>query len=194
VRIEDAGLPGLKVITPARVEDARGWFSETFRLDALREAGVEVDWVQDNHSLSRAAGTVRGLHYQAPPRAQWKLVRCAAGAVLDVAVDARLGSPGFGRWVAVELSAANGRQLLIPAGFLHGFATLTPDAELLYKCSDTYSAEHDGAVAWDDPDLAVNWGPGADAAVLSDKDRAAPAWADWASPFTYGPSTYGSDE
>lgn len=186
MRIEEAGLPGLKVITPARVEDARGWFSETFRLDALARAGVEVDWVQENHSLSRAKGTVRGLHYQAPPRAQWKLVRCVAGAVRDVAVDARVGSPTFGRWASAELSAENGRQLLIPAGFLHGFAALTPDAQLLYKCSDAYSAEHDGAVAWDDPSLAVDWGLDVGEAVLSDRDRAAPAWAAWTSPFAYG--------
>lgn len=183
MRIEDTPLAGLRVIAPRRHEDARGWFSETFRADALRGAGIGVDWVQDNHSLSRAPGTVRGLHYQAPPRAQWKLVRCGAGALLDVAVDARAGSPTFGRHFAVELSAENGLQLLIPAGFLHGFATRTPDAELLYKCSDTYSAPHDGAVAWDS--CGVGWGLAPEDAVVSDKDRAAPRWADWTSPFAW---------
>ena len=181
MQIEDAGLPGLLLVTPRRHGDARGWFSETFRADALRDAGVDVAWVQDNHSMSRARGTVRGLHYQAPPRAQWKLVRCGAGAVLDVAVDARAGSPTYGRHVAVELSAENGLQLLIPTGFLHGFSTLTEGAQLLYKCSDTYSAAHDGAVRWDS--LGIDWG--VEAPVLLDKDRAAPAFADWASPFAW---------
>lgn len=185
MQIEDAPIPGLKVLTPRRFEDSRGWFQETWSRDALAAQGIDIEWRQDNHSLSRARGTVRGLHYQAPPRAQAKLVRAGAGALLDVAVDARRGSPTFGRWFSVELSAANGRQLLIPTGFLHGFVTLTPDAELLYKCSDTYSAAHDGAVAWDDPDLAIDWGVAPQDAVLSDKDRAAPLWADWQSPFTY---------
>jgi dTDP-4-dehydrorhamnose 3,5-epimerase len=183
VQIDDTPLPGLKVLTPRRFGDARGWFTETWNRDAFAAAGIAVDWRQDNHSLSRARGTVRGLHYQAPPRAQAKLVRCGAGALYDVAVDARVGSPTYGQWFGVELSAETGRQLLIPAGFLHGFATLTDDAELLYKCSDTYSAAHDGAVAWDS--CGIEWGVDPAAAVLSDKDRAAPAFGDWTSPFTY---------
>lgn len=181
MQIEDTPLSGLKVITPRRFGDDRGWFSETWNAEAHAAAGIAIDWKQDNHSLSRARGTVRGLHYQAPPRAQWKLVRCGAGALLDVAVDARVGSPTYGQAFALELSAENGRQLLIPAGFLHGFATLTPDAELLYKCSDTYSAAHDGAVRWDS--CGIDWG--VTDPVLSDKDRAATPWSDWTSPFTF---------
>jgi dTDP-4-dehydrorhamnose 3,5-epimerase len=185
LQIEKTELPGVLVITPRRFGDDRGFFSETWNRRALLDAGIDVDFVQDNHSLSRAPGTVRGLHYQCPPHAQTKLVRVGAGAVLDVAVDARRGSPTFGRWVGVELSAASGRQLLIPAGFLHGFVTRVPDCELLYKCSDYYAPDCDGAVRWDDPDLGIDWGLAPDAAVLSDKDARAPLWRDFDTPFTW---------
>lgn len=185
VQIDDTALSGVRILEPRRFADARGWFMESWNREALRRAGIDLDWVQDNHSLSRAAGTVRGLHYQAPPHAQAKLVRVVAGAVWDVAVDARRGSPTFGRWVGVELSAENARQLLIPAGFLHGFVTRAPGTEVVYKCTDAYAPDCDGSVAWDDPDLGVDWGLGGRAAVLSDKDRAAPRWADWASPFAW---------
>lgn len=181
--IEETDLPGVLVVTPRRFGDARGWFSETWNREAWARAGIATDWVQDNHSLSAAAGTVRGLHYQRPPMAQAKLVRVVRGRILDVAVDARRGSPHYGRWVGVELSAADGRQLLIPEGFLHGFVTREPGTEVVYKCSAPYAADCDGAVAWDDPDLGIDWGIDAAAAVLSDKDRAAPRWADWESPF-----------
>ena len=184
MQIDETALEGVLILTPRRFGDARGWFSETWNREALRARGIDIDFVQDNHSLSVAPGTVRGLHYQRPPHAQAKLVRVGAGAVLDVAVDARRGSPTFGRWVGVELSAENGRQLLIPAGFLHGFATRTPDAQLLYKCSDVYAPDCDGAVAWDDPNLGIDWGLAGEA-TLSDKDRAAPRWTDFQSPFAW---------
>jgi dTDP-4-dehydrorhamnose 3,5-epimerase len=181
--IEDTALPGVQILTPRRFTDARGWFCETWNRETLRARGIDLDFKQDNHSLSLQPGTVRGLHYQRPPHAQAKLVRVVAGTILDVAVDARRGSPSFGRWVAVELSAENGRQLLVPEGFLHGFVTRTDRTEVVYKCSDVYAPDCDGAVAWDDPDLAIDWGIAPSAALLSDKDRAAPRWAGWQSPF-----------
>jgi dTDP-4-dehydrorhamnose 3,5-epimerase len=185
VQIDDTALSGVRILTPRRFADARGWFMESWNREALRGAGIDLDWVQDNHSLSLEAGTVRGLHFQRPPRAQAKLVRVVAGAIWDVAVDARVGSPTFGRWVGVELSAANGRQLLVPAGFLHGFVTREARTEVVYKCTDTYAPDCDGSVAWDDPDLGIDWGLAPGAAVLSDKDRAAPRLAGWASPFAW---------
>lgn len=185
MEIETTGLPGVLILTPRRFTDARGWFCEVWNRRALAAHGVVTDFVQDNHSASRAAGTVRGLHYQAPPHAQAKLVRCAAGRILDVAVDIRTGSPSYGRWVAVELSAGNGRQLYIPEGFLHGFATLEPDCEVLYKCSDYYAPDCDGAVRFDDPDLGIDWGIDPSQAVLSDKDAGAPLMRDFQSPFRY---------
>jgi len=183
MEITTTPIEGLLVLTPRRYGDDRGWFSEVWSRPALAGKGIAVDWVQDNHSLSRVPGTVRGLHYQAPPRAQDKLVRCGAGVVWDVAVDARPESPTFGQHFGIELSALNGAQLLIPKGFLHGFVTRTANAELLYKCSDTYSAAHDGAVRFDDADLAIDWGIDTGAAILSDKDRKAPLWRDWVNPF-----------
>jgi dTDP-4-dehydrorhamnose 3,5-epimerase len=185
LQIEETALPGVVILTPRRFGDDRGFFSEVWNREALKSRGIDIDFVQDNHSLSRQVGTVRGLHYQSPPHAQDKLVRCGAGAVLDVAVDARAGSPTYGKWVAVELSAENGKQLLIPKGFLHGFATLKPDSELLYKCSDVYAPACDGAVHFADPDLGIDWGLDPAKAVLSDKDRAAQSFRDFKSPFTY---------
>jgi dTDP-4-dehydrorhamnose 3,5-epimerase len=184
--VQPTEIEGVAVVTPRRHGDARGWFSETWSRAALAAAGLDLDFVQDNHSLSRDAGTVRGLHCQRPPHAQAKLVRVATGRILDVAVDVRRGSPSFGKWVGVELSAEDGRQLLIPAGFLHGFVTREPDTQVLYKCSDGYAPDCQSGVAWDDPDLAVDWGLAPDQAVLSDKDRAAPRFADWESPFEWG--------
>lgn len=151
----------------------------------MTDAGLDFTFVQDNHSLSATAGTVRGLHYQSPPHAQAKLVRCGRGALLDVAVDYRHGSPTFGQWVGVELSAENGRQLLMPAGFLHGFVTRAADTEIIYKCSDYYAPECDGGVAWDDPDIGIDWELGMLEPVLSAKDAAAPRLADAPSPFVY---------
>ncbi|MBE2275274.1 MAG: dTDP-4-dehydrorhamnose 3,5-epimerase [Rhodobacteraceae bacterium] len=183
MNIEKTELPEVLILTPRRFGDSRGWFMETFNATRMAEAGIAIDWVQDNQSFSAARGTLRGLHYQAPPRAQDKLVRCSRGAILDVAVDFRDGSPSFGRWVAVELTAGNGRQLLVPRGFLHGFVTLTDDVEVLYKCSDLYSPEHDGALRWDDPQIGIDWGFAAP--ILSDKDRAAPLLADAPRPFRW---------
>ena len=190
MRIEELDLAGLLLIEPPRFGDARGWFCETWNRRRMEEAGLGFDFVQDNHSMSAEAGTLRGLHYQAPPAAQTKLVRCSAGAVWDVAVDVRRGSPAYGRWHGVVLSAENGAQLLVPRGFLHGFLTLTPNAEVQYKVDDYYSAACDGAVAWDDPDIAIDWPlaeAGVAAPVLSDKDAAAPRLQDFETPFSYAP-------
>jgi dTDP-4-dehydrorhamnose 3,5-epimerase len=169
MQIEATALSGVLILTPRRFGDARGWFMETWNAAKLAEAGLDQPWVQDNHSFSAASGTLRGLHCQVPPRAQDKLVRCSRGAVLDVAVDIRTGSPTYGKWVGVELSADNGRQLLVPKGFLHGFVTLSGDTEVQYKCSDFYSLEHDRSVRWDDPAIGVDWG--VSDPTLSEKDR-----------------------
>ncbi|WBU63265.1 dTDP-4-dehydrorhamnose 3,5-epimerase [Paracoccus aerodenitrificans] len=182
MQIETTPLPGVLLLTPRRHGDARGFFSESWNRKTLEDAGVTLpEFVQDNHSLSSAAGTIRGLHYQSPPKAQGKLVRCGRGALYDVAVDARKGSPTYGRWFGAELSFENGRQLWIPAGFLHGFATYEPDTEIVYKCTDHYSAEHDGAVRWDS--LGIDWG--VENPILSEKDRNAPAFVQWETPFTF---------
>lgn len=180
MQIEQTALPGVVILTPARFGDARGFFSETWSRRRLAEAGIDIDFVQDNHSVSAKAGTLRGLHFQSPPHAQAKLVRCGRGALYDVAVDIRRGSATYGQWVGVELSAENGRQLLIPAGFLHGFVTRTDDTEIVYKCSDYYAPDCDGAVAWNS--VGIDWGLTGDP-VLSAKDAAAPALADFVTPF-----------
>lgn len=184
--IEETPLPGVLKLTPRRFGDERGWFSEVWNKQTLAEKGITYDFVQDNHSYSRDVGTVRGLHFQSPPHAQTKLVRCGRGLVFDVAVDIRKGSPTFGKWYGCELSAENGCQLLIPAGFLHGFVTRAPDSELLYKCSDVYAPACDGAVRFDDPDLAIDWGVTSADAILSPKDKAAPLFQNFATPFVYG--------
>jgi len=183
MQIEQTALPGVLILTPRRFQDSRGYFAETYNRRRLAEAGLDYDFVQDNHSYSAEQGTVRGLHYQAPPAAQTKLVRVARGAVLDVAVDVRRGSPSYGRWVAVELSARNGAQLLIPRGFLHGFLTLAPETEVLYKVDAHYAPATEGAVRFDDPDLAIDWGRDPATLTLSDKDAAAGSFADFDSPF-----------
>ncbi|MFQ5622452.1 MAG: dTDP-4-dehydrorhamnose 3,5-epimerase [Paracoccaceae bacterium] len=174
------------VLIPRRFSDSRGYFSETWNARAMRGAGLDLEFVQDNHSYSRSRGTVRGLHYQAPPHAQDKLVRVAAGRIIDVAVDARRGSPTFGKWVACELSAENGRQLLVPRGFLHGFATLEDDTVVLYKTTDFYAPESEGSVRFDDPDLAIDWGLDGVDPLLSEKDARAPSFAEFDSPFRFG--------
>jgi dTDP-4-dehydrorhamnose 3,5-epimerase len=171
-------LDGLLLITPRRMGDVRGFFSEVFRKDLFEAAAGPVDFVQDNHSFSAHQGTLRGLHYQAPPAAQGKLVRVSRGAVLDVAVDIRKASPTYSRHVAIELSAENWRQLWIPPGFLHGFCTLTGDVEFLYKVTRAYSAAEDGAVLFNDPDLGIAWPFPEEALTLSARDRAAPRLRD----------------
>ena len=183
--ITATSIPEVLVITPKRHGDARGFFSESWNRSAMAQAGLDLDFVQDNHSLSRAAGTIRGLHFQTPPHAQAKLVRCGRGALLDVAVDIRKGSPTYGKWVAEELSFENGRQLLVPVGFAHGFVTLTQDTEIIYKCTDYYAPACDRALRFDDPAIGIDWGITRDAAVLSDKDAAAPMLSDLDNPFIY---------
>jgi len=183
MEIETTPLSGVVIVRQRRFGDARGWFCETWNADRMRAAGLDLDFVQDNHSFSASAGTLRGLHYQSPPRAQDKLVRCTRGAIWDVAVDVRAGSPTYGRWTGAELSAENGAQLLVPVGFLHGFVTLLPHTEVQYKCTDVYAPECDGAVRWDDPELGIDWHLGSHAPVLSEKDTNAPLFRDFTSPF-----------
>lgn len=176
--IQELDIPGLLLLKPQRHGDDRGFFSEVFRKDRFEAAAGPVSFVQDNHSRSATKGTLRGLHYQSPPAAQGKLVRVTSGAVLDVAVDIRQGSPTYGRHVAVELSAENWSQLWVPPGFLHGFCTLTDDVEFLYKVTAYYSPQHDGSVAFNDPDLGILWPFPESQLTLSAKDRAAPRLRD----------------
>jgi dTDP-4-dehydrorhamnose 3,5-epimerase len=183
VQIEDTPLSGVKLLTPARFTDDRGFFSESYSRKVLAAHGITFDFVQDNHSLSHQVGTVRGLHFQSPPHAQDKLVRCGRGRLFDVAVDIRKGSPTYGQWYGAELSFENGRQLLVPAGFLHGFLTREPDTEIIYKCSDYYAPDCDGAVHWDS--CGIDWGFDGDRPVISPKDAAAVALADFDSPFVF---------
>lgn len=169
--IEETPLDGVKIIMPKKLGDDRGFFSETYSRQAFAAAGLDLQFVQDNHSLSAQVGTLRGLHFQTPPFAQDKLVRVIRGAVLDVAVDLRTASATFGRHVAVTLSAENWRQLLIPVGFAHGFCAIEPNTEVLYKVTNYYSAAHDTGLAWDDPALGVVWPVTAERVILSEKDR-----------------------
>ena len=178
MQIDTFDIAGPLLLTPARHGDPRGFFSEVFRADRFEAAAGPVAFVQDNHSRSSSKGVIRGLHYQAPPFAQGKLVRVTRGAVYDVLVDARRDSPTYGRHVGVELSESNWRQLWAPPGFLHGFCTLTEDVEFLYKVSAYYSPEHDGAVAFDDPALGIDWPLDGAEPLVSDKDRRAPRFAD----------------
>ena len=187
MKIEDTRLEGVKILIPNRFSDDRGFFSEVWNQKTLAALGLHLNFVQDNHSYSAKPGTVRGLHYQSPPHPQDKLVRVARGSVLDVAVDVRRGSPSYGEWVGVELSAENGRQLLIPVGFLHGFVTLEANTEVLYKCTDYYAKDCDGAVRFDDADIGIDWGFAPGQFVLSEKDLTAPSFKQFDSPFQYGP-------
>ena len=184
--IADTAISEVKRLVPRRFADGRGFFCETWNAARMRAAGLDFAFVQDNHSYSTAVDTVRGLHYQAPPMAQTKLVRVARGAVRDIAVDVRRGSPTYGAWVAEELSAENGVQLLVPRGFLHGFVTLVPDTDVLYKVDAPYAPDLDGAVRFDDPDLGIDWGIDPARAVLSEKDARAPCFRDFVTPFDYG--------
>jgi dTDP-4-dehydrorhamnose 3,5-epimerase len=170
-------LPDVKLVTPPIFRDSRGYFSETYNARGLAEAGLEASFVQDNQSLSVAKGVVRGLHFQVPPRAQDKLVRVMRGAILDVVVDIRRASPTYGRHATAVLSAANWQQLWVPKGFAHGFCTLEPDTEVIYKVTDYYAPEQDRGLQWDDPALGIPWPVDATTAVVSDKDRANPTLA-----------------
>lgn len=178
-------IDGVFEIRPRRFEDERGFFSETWNLARWKEAGIVAEFVQDNHSLSREKGVLRGLHYQAPPMAQAKLVRVSRGAVFDVAVDIRVGSPTFGKWVSAVLSAEHWNQLFVPEGFAHGFLTLQPDTEVQYKTSAPYSPEHDRAIRFDDPGIGIDWPIDVEELILSNKDRKAPLLADVQTGFRY---------
>jgi len=178
VEVRPLGLAGLFEVCPVRFADERGFFSETWNEAALREAGIAIPFVQDNHSLSRAQGTLRGLHFQAPPSAQAKLVRVSKGSIFDVAVDLRTGSTTFRQWAGIVLSAATWNQLFIPVGFAHGFLTLEPDTEVQYKASAPYSPADDRAIRFDDPALAIDWPLPTTELILSDRDRAAPLLTD----------------
>jgi dTDP-4-dehydrorhamnose 3,5-epimerase len=185
MNFETLDIPEVILIAPKKIGDSRGYFMETFRQALFDEHVGDVAFVQDNQSLSAEVGTVRGLHFQLDPKAQGKLVRCIAGALLDVAVDIRRGSPTYGRHVAVELTAENGRQLWVPPGFAHGFCTLAPNTEISYKVTNYYSAEHDRGLLWNDPELGINWPVDADKAALSDKDRKQPSLSALGPAFTY---------
>ena len=177
-------IPPVQLIRPRRFGDSRGWFTEVHSVPAFANVGIDCTFVQDNHSYSAAAFTLRGLHFQVPDRGQDKLVRCIRGRIFDVAVDIRRGSPHYGQWVGAELSAENGCQLFIPIGFAHGFLTLEVDCEVTYKCSDTYAPAQDGGIRWDS--VGIDWPmPEGTKPELSDKDKVQPALADFDSPFAY---------
>jgi len=176
--------PPVQLIRPRRFGDARGWFTEVHSVPAFAKLGIDCTFVQDNHSLSVPAFTLRGLHFQTPPRGQDKLVRCIRGRIFDVAVDVRKGSPTWGQWVGAELSAENGHQLFIPIGFAHGFVTLEENCEVTYKCSDTYAPDNDGGIRWDS--AGIDWPiPEGVTPELSPKDQVQPTLADFDSPFAY---------
>ncbi|WJH39058.1 dTDP-4-dehydrorhamnose 3,5-epimerase [Aliirhizobium terrae] len=178
-------IPDVILITPTKFGDSRGYFMETFRASLFESEAGPFQFVQDNRSLSLEVGTVRGLHFQIDPMAQGKLVSCAAGSLLDVAVDIRLGSPTYGKHVAVELTPDNGKQLWVPPGFAHGFCTLAPSTEISYKVTNYYSAENDRGLLWNDPALAIEWPVEPEMAVLSEKDKQQPRLADLGSVFSY---------
>ncbi len=183
IDIQTTPFSDLKILVPKRFQDDRGFFVETYNAARLLEHGIDCAFVQDNLSLSRDIGTIRGLHFQIPPFAQTKLISVASGAVLDVAVDLRTASPTFGKYFAIELSQENGKQLLIPKGFAHGFCSLMPETRLTYKVDAHYSADHDAGIMWNDPNLAVKWPEVADATLLSPKDRTLMWFQDFKSPF-----------
>lgn len=183
MRVEALNIPAVKKLAPDKHDDDRGFFSETYNKKALCASGIHLEFVQDNHSFSAAKGTVRGLHFQTPPFAQDKLVRVTRGAIFDVAVDLRRGSPTYGRHVSATLSAAAWNQILVPIGFAHGLMTLEPNTEVIYKVSDYYAPEHDHGLLWNDPALGIEWPLAEHEALLSDKDRAQPRFAEFATPF-----------
>jgi dTDP-4-dehydrorhamnose 3,5-epimerase len=178
MQIIPTSIPDVKIFAPKRFADARGFFSEVYNQKALTDFGCDLRFVQDNHSLSRAKGVVRGLHYQVAPAAQAKLIRVIHGAILDVAVDIRKGSPTFGKHICEVLSAENWRQALVPVGFAHGFATLEPDTEVIYKVTAPYSPKDERGIKWNDPALGIDWPVGEDSAILSDRDKLHPLFAD----------------
>ena len=178
MQVRPLGLDGVFEVSPRKFGDDRGFFSETYNAKSLAEAGIDLTFVQDNHSYSAAKGVVRGLHYQLPPFAQDKLVRVTRGAILDVMVDIRKSSPTFGKWVALEVSAEKWNQILVPKGFAHGFMTLVENTEVIYKVTNYYSPEHDRSIRFDDPAIGIDWPIPASGVQLSDKDQKAPLFAD----------------
>ncbi|MGO6737437.1 dTDP-4-dehydrorhamnose 3,5-epimerase [Rhizobium ruizarguesonis] len=185
MRIETTAIEGIVAITPPRFGDHRGYFSEVFKDAWFRENVADVTFIQDNESLSAQTGTIRGLHFQIPPFAQGKLVRCLAGRIMDVVVDIREGSPSFGKWLSQELSPENGMQLWVPAGFAHGFATLEPNSVISYKVTAPYSPQHDRGIAWNDPAIGIRWPFDERDMVSSDKDKTLPRLTDLPSHFSY---------
>jgi len=185
VQLFRSALPDVWIVQPTILRDRRGQFAELFNARTFAAQGIKVAFVQDNLSVSTEPGVVRGLHFQVPPAAQAKLVRVARGAALDVSLDIRRGSPTYGMHVAIELSAENGRQVFIPAGFAHGFATLEANTEVIYKVSDFYSPAHEFGLLWNDPDLGIAWPLRRAEAVLSERDERLPRLRDWESPFRY---------
>lgn len=177
LEVQPLELKEVLLITPKRFGDHRGFFSETYNRKAFADAGIDLEFVQDNHSMSAEVGTIRGLHFQFPPRAQDKLVRVVRGSILDVVVDIRKSSPTFGKWVSAEITAARGEQILVPKGFAHGICTLEPNTEVLYKVTDYYSPEHDSGIRWDDPEIGIRW-PVTGTPVLSEKDAKSPLLKD----------------
>lgn len=178
MQVDALEISDVKILTPKRFGDARGFFSETYNKAVLAEHGLDLDFVQDNHSMSQPVGVLRGLHFQTPPFAQDKLVRVVRGRIFDVAVDIRHGSPSFGKWVGAEISAEAWNQILVPVGFAHGFVTLEPDTEVIYKVTAPYAPDHDKGVAWNDPAIGVDWPLNGIEPTLSDKDTKHPALAD----------------
>lgn len=183
LNIQSLDIPDVKLITPVRFGDDRGWFSVTYNTDDYSEAGITSTFIQDNHSRSELTHTLRGLHFQRPPFAQAKLVRAVAGSVMDVAVDARKSSETFGKWVSAKLTAEAGEQLFVPRGFLHGFLTLEPGTEVVYKVDAPYDRDSDGSVRWDDDELGIDWGVEDLLPTLSEKDNTAPGWLNFSNPF-----------
>ncbi|OLS34041.1 dTDP-4-dehydrorhamnose 3,5-epimerase [Bacillus sp. MRMR6] len=186
MNIIETSLPGVKIIEPKVYGDYRGWFMETYSHALFQEAGLEISFVQDNQSFSIAKGTIRGMHYQLKPKAQTKLVRCTNGAIFDVAVDIRKGSPSYGKWVGIELSAKNKRQLLIPKGFAHGFMTLTDNVDVQYKADEFYSPECDCGILWNDPQIRIVWPNNITPPILSVKDKHTSFLSDAKNNFIYG--------
>ncbi|WP_420563976.1 dTDP-4-dehydrorhamnose 3,5-epimerase [Thalassobaculum sp.] len=178
MQVESLAIPDVKILTPKRFGDPRGFFSETYNKAAFAEHGLSLDFVQDNHSMSQAVGVLRGLHFQTPPFAQDKLVRVVKGRIFDVAVDIRQGSPTYGNWVGAEISAEAWNQILVPVGFAHGFVTLEPDTEVIYKVTAPYAPENDKGLAWDDPAIGIDWPLNGATPTLSDKDTKHPKLAD----------------
>lgn len=183
MHVERLNIPDIKVLVPRKHGDARGFFSETYNRKSLAALGIDIDFVQDNHSLSAEKGTVRGLHFQTPPFAQDKLVRVVRGSVYDVAVDLRRDSPTYGRHAGAILSADAWNQVLVPIGFAHGFMTLEHDTEVIYKVSNYYAPDHDKGLLWNDPALGIAWPLAEDEAILSEKDRIQPRLREIATPF-----------